>query len=141
MRPTRSDKYQYLILERAVDTPFLHSFSLHDGLYSANDALVEEQLYTLRERMKKRMYELMEIHLTERQKILINMWTDGYTQMEMAKILGINQSSVTKSIHGNVEYKSGRKVYGGTIKKMKKLVVDDPEMQEIFREMDDLLSP
>lgn len=138
-RPARSDKYQYKILERTVAIDFMYSFTIEDGLYQHNDAIVEEQLYTLRDEMKIRMYELMEIHLTDRKRSLINMWVDGYTQIEMAKILGINQSSVTKSIHGNIDYSNGKKNYGGTIKKIKSIIKNDPKMIEIFKQIDELL--
>ena len=63
---------------------------------------------------------------------------DGYTQHEIANALGVNQSSVTKSISGNIDYKNGGVAYGGSIKKLRKLIKNDPKIQEILKRIEDL---
>ena len=54
------------------------------------------------------------------------------TQIEIAKQLNVNQSSITKSINGNCDYRSGKRVYGGAKKKLRRLADEDLEVQEIL---------
>jgi predicted transcriptional regulator len=69
---------------------------------------------------------------------VIRLYADGYTQMEIAKMLNVNQSSITKSLNGNVDYKNGKKVYGGARKKIRKIIELDDEIKQILQEMADL---
>ncbi len=66
------------------------------------------------------------------------------TQTDIAKKLKVNQSSITKAIHGNCDYgknskkdknKKGKKIYGGARKKLQKLAKEDPVIQEIIKEI------
>ena len=50
-------------------------------------------------------------------------------------MLNVNQSSVTKSIHGNVDYKKGKKIYGGSKKKLSKIIESDTKIKAILDEM------
>lgn len=47
----------------------------------------------------------------------------------------VSNSSITKSLNGNCDYRSGRKIYGGAKKKLKKISDADPEIQEILKRM------
>jgi predicted transcriptional regulator len=58
--------------------------------------------------------------------------------MEIAKMLNVNQSSITKSLNGNVDYKNGKKIYGGARKKIKKIVENDEKIKEILSKMHEL---
>ena len=60
--------------------------------------------------------------------------------MEIAKILNVNQSSITKSLNGNVDYKNGKKVYGGATKKIKKIIESDDKIKDILSRMNELRS-
>ena len=56
--------------------------------------------------------------------------------MEIAKKLKVNQSSITKSLHGNVDYHSnGKTVYGGSKKKLNKIIQNDPKILDILQRM------
>lgn len=66
--------------------------------------------------------------LTERQQELVLGYLDGKTQSQLAKELGINQSSVSLAWSGSKNYtKCGErgKVYGGIIKKLAQLITDE----------------
>jgi hypothetical protein len=55
--------------------------------------------------------------------------------MEIAKILQVNQSSITKSLNGNVDYKNGKRIYGGCKKKINKIIENDDKIKEILSKM------
>jgi hypothetical protein len=52
-------------------------------------------------------------------------------------MLNVNQSSITKSLNGNVDYKNGKKVYGGARKKIRKIIETDERIKEILKKMQD----
>lgn len=144
--PTRSDKYQYIICEVSVSDEFLGSFCNNDSIASQlNPYGYDERIFDLVDELKKLFWEIADQHMTDRQKQVMHMRADGYTQMEIADMLGVNQSSITKSINGNVDYKNvgegGKaKVYGGAIKKLKKVMDKHPRIQEILLELSELRS-
>ena len=57
------------------------------------------------------------------------------TQMEIAKILNVNQSSITKSLNGNVDYKNGKRIYGGSSKRLRKIIDSDDKIKIILDKM------
>jgi DNA-binding CsgD family transcriptional regulator len=91
-----------------------------------------EELLELKEQLKAAFWRIVETQLTERQKQVIKLYSKGLTQTEIAKKLGVNQSSITKSINGNCDYRSGKKVYGGARKKLRKIAEKDEEIQSIL---------
>lgn len=129
-RQTRSDKYQYQLLEVSVDVEILDQNEASSAVYS-------EELLDLREKLRLRTRELIVLHCTARQTEVMFLTFDGYTQMEIADILKCNQSSVTKCINGNTD---GNKNYGGAIKKIKRICFEDPDMLEIIRQIDEILA-
>jgi hypothetical protein len=40
--------------------------------------------------------------------------------------------SITKSLNGNVDYKNKRRVYGGTRKKIKKIIEHDEKIKDLL---------
>lgn len=138
----RSDKYQWIILEVPIDMFAISETvdldgQLHNLKYSPRFLELNDQAFS-------RIYEIAKQVLTPRQFVIINMFMKGMTQMEIAKQLGCNQSSITKSLNGNADYKNnnGKKHYGGTNKKMKKYILQDPVLKQIMGEMrvcDDML--
>lgn len=136
----RSDAYQIYLLEVSVSPFILGDLSSAQGMtYRLQPSGESELLYDLREQLKKRLWEIIEFGLTERQKEVIKLSVeDGLTQNEIAKKLGINQTSVHKVIRGNIDYKNGKKRYGGAFKKIDKLCQADEEIQRILEEIRDL---
>ncbi len=136
----RSDAYQIYLLEVSVSPFILGDLSSAQGMtYRLQPSGESELLYDLREQLKKRLWEIIEFGLTERQKEVIKLSVeDGLTQNEIAKKLGINQTSVHKVIRGNIDYKNGKKRYGGAFKKIDKLCQADEEIQRILEEIREL---
>jgi len=94
-----------------------------------------EDLIELEEQLKKEFWRVVDTLLTSRQREVIRLYADGYTQMEIAKMLNVNQSSITKSLNGNVDYKNGKKIYGGARKKIKKIIENDQKIKDILQKI------
>lgn len=139
-RGHRSDSYQWTIQEIPVSYDILATYSNGQGYQGAlNPFKYDERLFELEDRLKAKTRSIMNECLTERQKRIVFLYYDGYTQSEIAEMLGCNQSSITKSLNGNRDYKNGTKIYGGTTKKLKKLFDADPEIKQILNEMRELI--
>ena len=144
---TRSSSYQDRLLEISTNPMVLSDLSLAQGMtYRIRPEVYDERYLDLREKLKARMWELIEL-LTERQRQVIKLSVEGFTQNEIAKKLGINQTSVHKVLRGNIDYskkfknnseKKSHVRYGGAFKKLIKLCAADPEIQEILNEMREL---
>jgi len=141
----RSSSYQNILLELATSPFVLNDLSSAQGMtYKMRCELGDEKYLDLRERLKARVFELVDIGLTERQKQVLKLSMLGLTQNEIAKQLGINQTSVHKVLRGNIDYSSvsadkvSYKRYGGTYKKLIKLCKQDEQIQLILQEMRDL---
>lgn len=138
-RQNRSSGYQHLFVEISYSHDMMESFCNDDSISSRlNPFQYDERVAELEEELKKECCRVVDTALTERQRDVIRLCADGYTQMEIAKKLDVNQSSITKSIHGNVDYKKGRRIYGGSEKKIKKIVETDPKIKEILKELSEL---
>ncbi len=137
-RSCRSAGYQHVLLEISCSNDMMTAFTNEDSIgnrlcpFSYDETVLE-----LEDKLKEEFWRLVE-KLTPRQKEVIRLYADGLTQMEIAKKLGVNQSSITKSIHGNVDYKKGRKVYGGSSKRLKKIIDVDPKIKEILDKISEL---
>lgn len=135
-RKNRSDKYQWVLLETVCSNEMLESFCNEDSISARlNPFEYNETLMDLEEQLKKEFWRVVETLLTPRQKEVIKLYADGYTQMEIAKMLNVNQSSITKSLNGNVDYKNGKKIYGGAKKKINKIIQSDEKIKKILAEM------
>jgi len=138
-RKNRSDKYQWVLIETVCSNDMMESFCNEDGIYNRlNPFGYNEDILELEDQLKKEFWRIVDTLLTPRQRQVIRLYADGYTQMEIAKILNVNQSSITKSLNGNVDYKNGKKVYGGARKKIRKIIDNDERIKEILKQMQDL---
>lgn len=141
---TRSAKYQHFILEICCDPETLAERSDAQGMGALNASSHHEELMDLHEQLLKEMWRIIDNKLTKRQKEVLQLYAAGDTQIEIAKKLGVNQSSITKSIHGNVDYgksgtgTSGKRSYGGAIRKIRKIVQTDSVIQQILKRIDEL---
>jgi RNA polymerase sigma factor (sigma-70 family) len=135
-RSNRSDKYQWILLETACSNEMLESFCNEDSISARlNPFEYNENLMELEEQLKKEFWRVVDTLLTPRQREVIRLYADGYTQMEIAKMLNVNQSSITKSLNGNVDYKNGKKIYGGARKKIRKIIENDDKIKDILAKM------
>lgn len=138
-RQTRSDRYQWLLLETVCSNDMMEAFSNEDSIYSRlNPFEYNEDLLKLEDQLKVEFWRVVDTLLTDRQREVIRLYADGYTQMEIAKKLNVNQSSITKSLNGNVDYKNGKRVYGGTRKKIRKIIESDEKIKDILQKMDEI---
>lgn len=138
----RSNGYQWIIQECPTAPENISDYSDAQGITrSINDISIKEELFEINEALNKAFWRLIESTLTERQKEVLKLSAgkdsrfpnECKTQIEIAKLLNVNQSSVTKSIHGNCDYRNGRKVYGGAQKKLQKAADRDPEIKELMK--------
>ncbi len=135
-RRNRSEKYQQIYFEVASSNEMLENFSNNDSIsHKLNPWIYNDRLKELEDELKKEFWRVVDDLLTDRQREVIRLYSDGYTQMEIAKILGVNQSSITKSINGNVDYKNGKISYGGSLRKLNKIVEQDEKIKSILEEM------
>lgn len=140
-RGNRSDKYQWILLETPFSQELLTEFSDAQGMTGIlNSSEYSEELFQLKERLRLAFWRIIDGELTERQREVIRMLADGYTQVEVAKKLSVNQSSITKSVHGNCDYKHGKRVYGGAKKKLRRIADEDSEIKEILARIAEIQS-
>jgi hypothetical protein len=139
-KQTRSDRYRYLIVETYFSDEMLGKFANQDSLLShLNPYQYDERLIDLKDQLHARVLEIIRTQCTTRQQQVFQLvFIDGYTQMETAKILNCNQSSITKSLNGNVDYQKNEKVYGGLFHKLQKLTTNDSACQSILKQIEDL---
>lgn len=139
-RKNRSDKYQWVLLETVCSNDMMEAFCNEDSIYNrlTGGFIYDERMLELEDRLKKEFWRVVDTLLTPRQREVIRLYADGYTQMEIAKMLNVNQSSITKSLNGNVDYKNGKKIYGGARKKIRKIIENDEAIKGILTEMAEL---
>lgn len=139
-RQNRSDRYQWVLLETVCSNDMMEAFCNEDSIYNrlTGGFIYDERMLELEDRLKKEFWRVVDTLLTPRQREVIRLYADGYTQMEIAKMLNVNQSSITKSLNGNVDYKNGKKIYGGARKKIRKIIENDEAIKGILTEMAEL---
>lgn len=138
-KKNRSDHYQWIFSESLCPTEILNIFPNEDSIsHKLNPYQYNEEVMDLEDELKKEFWRIVNDLLTPRQRDVIRLAADGYTQMEIAKILDVNQSSITKSINGNVDYKNSKKSYGGSKRKLIKIIENDPKIKEILLKIQEL---
>ena len=140
----RSDVYQAVLLEISYPHELLDVFSDTDSIYKKlNPFSYDDNIAELQEQLNKELWRIIEENLTDRQKQVVKLYASGKTQIEIAKMLGVNQSSITKCIHGNVDYKNrddkGKPItYGGVRLKLQKIVKEDAVVNDLLARIADL---
>lgn len=143
-RKNRSNLYQYLWGEISCATEFLESFDNDSSIYKKlNVYEYNESVAELYDQLKCEFWRIVKTELTPRQREVVELYCMNFTQCEIAKKLKVNQSSITKSLNGNVDYstkdpKKHKTQYGGIIKKLIKLSSEDPKIIEILQKIRDL---
>jgi DNA-binding CsgD family transcriptional regulator len=137
----RSDRYQHVLVEASCSPDMLAEFSDSRGLAGHLNAVQNnEEMHDLKAQLKAARWRIIRSKLTPRQCEVIEHYAAGMTQIEIAKKLDVNQSSITKSINGNCDYRNGKKVYGGAKKKLRRLEAQDEEIQIILERMSEIQS-
>jgi DNA-binding CsgD family transcriptional regulator len=139
-KSNRSNGYQHLFAEQPYSNDMMAEFSEAQGLAENYKPEDREKLLDLREELRVEFWRLAKENLTERQFQVIELLAKGYTQIEIAKQLHVNQSSITKSVNGNCDYRNGKKIYGGAKKKLRRLSDKDPSIQAIITQIAEIHS-
>jgi DNA-binding CsgD family transcriptional regulator len=139
-KSNRSNGYQHIFAEQPHSNEMMAEFSEAQGLVENYKPEDREKLLDLREELRVEFWRLAKENLTERQFQVIDLLAQGYTQIEIAKQLHVNQSSITKSVNGNCDYRNGRKIYGGAKKKLRRLSDKDPQIQGIIAQIAEIHS-
>lgn len=141
----RSDAYQPLLLEISCAHELLDIFTENDSIYKKlNPFHYNDEVAELEDQLKKELWRIIEENLTERQKEIVKMTAAGKTQVEIAKVLGVNQSSIVKSLNGNQSYVpkdmiNGKPLtYGGVKLKLQKIVKEDMAVNAILAKIAEL---
>jgi len=135
----RSDRYQYVLVEASCSPDMLAEFSDARGITGIiNDSKYNEELFKLQNDLRDELWRIIKTKLTDRQCEVIELYAQGLTQIEIAKKLNVNQSSITKSINGNCDYRNGKKVYGGAKKKLRRLAGQDPVIKSILARINEI---
>jgi hypothetical protein len=117
-RDNRSNHYQHLFAESSYSNEMMEAFSNEFSLYNRlNPFEYNEDLMDLEEQLRKEFWRIVDT-LTERQRTVIRLSASGMTQMEIAKELNVNQSSITKCIVASTiitEAKTGVKITVGEL--------------------------
>jgi DNA-directed RNA polymerase specialized sigma24 family protein len=143
-RQNRSSHYQSLFAETTYSHDMLSSFSNEDSISARlNPFEYDERLIELEEELRIEFWKIVNSELTDRQRDVIRLYADGYTQCEIAKKLSVNQSSVAKNLSGNVQYdkeNGTRKFFGGSKKRLNKIIDTNEKILLILRKMAELRS-
>jgi len=133
-RKNKSDSYQYRIIEIPIDPFVLSDFPSEGSLGAqASSAGYSEELLDLRQQLMKEVRRLIKSVLTKRQAQVMALRLQGKTQIEIGQRLGIHQTTVHKTISGNIDYGNGGACYGGAIKKLRKMCLKDERVLAILK--------
>lgn len=139
-KSNRSNGYQHLFAEQLHSCEMMAEFSESQGLVENYKPEDKELLLDLRDLLRIEYWRLAKKNLTGRQFQVIELLAKGFTQIEIAKQLNVNQSSITKSVNGNCDYRNGKKIYGGAKKKLRRLADKDSKIQEIITQITEIYS-
>lgn len=135
-KPYRSQKYQHVLLETCWSHDKLDAFEFYHNREQHN-----EQLLEYKQQLIDRLLEILPKQLTERQWTVLQLLLKGYTQIDIAKQLNLNQSSIAHCVNGNMHYYKGKKYEtksGGLYKKIKRIAHEDLVIQRILKEIKEL---
>lgn len=140
IRPPRSASYQHTIRELPWASESFDALMSTDTSSDLDIAVIERI-----EDLKIELLELVklevDLHLTAWQANVIRMYYfEHKTQLEIAHLLGVNQSCITKSITGSHIYKTKKAPHkiGGAIRKLKKICYKNEKILNILNEITEL---
>jgi len=140
-RSPRSNFYQHLMNEISVPCDLLDSFSTTDNIYKRlNPHAYSETILDLEEQLRKEFWRIIEENLNDKQQKLVKLIAQGMTQQEVAKILGINQSSASKNLTGSKEKlpDGTTRMYGGISRKLRAAMENDKVIKDLLAKISDL---
>jgi predicted DNA-binding protein YlxM (UPF0122 family) len=136
---SKSSSSQYLYREVVVDPVILATVYLGDAKFHIHEVELKEEFKELQDALVVRVMDVIQTQLTERQReVMIKTYIEGRTQMEVADLLGVCQTTVHKIISGNIDYSNGGRRYGGALKKIRRLCETDQEIKDILGRMEEI---
>jgi len=118
----RDDRLRLLMLERLSDPDFVYRMVLHPP----GDDLVDK--------LADIMDSEVPGNLTDRQRRVMALAFCGLTQEKIASLMGIHQTTVHKTLHGNLVYSgpyAGRR-HGGAFWKLAKAAVGRADVRDLL---------
>lgn len=128
----RSNSYQYLMHEVRWKDHYDQTFANGDSIYELLKQ--DAELAELRSKLWERIYQIAQKVCTPKQKEVLKLTVEGWSQKDIGKKTGGNQTSIHKCIYGNLIYDgtgNPPKTYGGLVRKLQLAIQDDPTVQEI----------
>lgn len=136
---SKSSNSQYLYREVVVDPVILSTVYLGDAKFQSNEVELMEEFKELQDDLVVRVMEVINTQLTERQReVMIKTYIEQRTQMEVADLLGVCQTTIHKIISGNIDYSNGGRRYGGALKKIRRLCETDEKILEVLSRMEEI---
>lgn len=124
-------------IEISIDPSLLNNFSNEESItvfFSSHTT--SEEFQKLKMELAQEILFLIETKLTKKQQEIIKLtYIEGRTQNEISSLLGKNQSTVSKALQGNIDYRNKRRRYGGAIKKIRKLCASSQKIKDILGKM------
>ena len=152
-KTNRSSKYQDFFAELPYSNEMMAEFQENQGLNDFYTSEDKDRLSELRDELAIEFWRVVDETLTLRQAQVLKLLAKGYTQIEIAKQLNVNQSSITKSVNGNCDYRNNRnggvsndkgvgkcskRSYGGSRKRLRKLCAVDEKIIAISEQIADI---
>lgn len=121
---TRSQSYQHLYNEIPVDLSTIHR--PYDEQEPEDPVMLDLNIAAFAV-----LIDVIRSGITETQCAVVDGILEGKNQADIAREMGLNQSSVIKYLIGNNDYsKPGRTVYGGLVKRIPKLLLESDEYRK-----------
>lgn len=134
-RPTRSSKYQSLLLEVPHDFTTPNQDFIKDYNTQYTNELLIDKLYTLDNQLKKTLLSELERVLTSKQFAVVKLIGQGKTQEEIAKQFNTIQSTINHIVSGK-SYETKQQY--GVVGRISQLLHTLTPLIPILKEMDEL---
>lgn len=120
-----------------IDLYFTKKY-IRAGLHhdKTSDTTIQE-IHELEEELENQFWYMVKTVCTPNQQQVVNLTYQGLTQEEIAKRLGINQSSVVKCLTGNLTYPD-RIRHGGVANKLTHYIKNSSYIQYVMQELSHL---
>ena len=124
-------------VEISIDPSLLNNFANEDSMEAfLNTHACSEEFRQLKTDLLKEVMQIIENCLTDKQKEVMKMtYLEGKTQNEISMELGKHQTTIHKILQGNIDYNNQKKRYGGALKKIRKLCINNETIQNILKKM------
>lgn len=128
------DNRQYYFKEIYLPPTELDKLSLNVSKQTEEELEYLERFNRLKGRLISRVFELIEIHMTEHQKKIVVLMLKNKTYNNMAILLNINYTAVAHAIKG-IKTKRHGKYHGGIERKLRKICMKDQQCVDILTKM------